>query len=200
MPLPARLGVPKRRLEGLEGLRPGKRQAWTPRKSYWWGLGLGVPKGIWSVCRVACLAKRQAWTPRKSYWCGLGVFACGVGGAKKAPWQTAHLNANKKLLVGPWCLCLQGWGCQKRVWQTAGLNVKKKLLMGLGAFACGVGGAKKAFGALGEFEASQTAGLNAKKKLLMWPWCLCLQAWGCQKGVWSVWRVWGLANGRRERQ
>ena len=124
----AGLGVPKKRLERLEGLRPGKR---------------------------------QAWRPRNSYWCGLGVFACGVGGAKKAFGAFGE---------------------------------------GFGVFACGVGGAKKAFGAFGELEASQTAGLNAKKKLLMWPWCLCLQAWGCQKGVWSVWRVWGLANGRRERQ
>ena len=32
MPLPAGLGVPKRRLEGLEGLTPGKRQASTPIK------------------------------------------------------------------------------------------------------------------------------------------------------------------------
>ena len=107
MSLPVRSGVPKRRLERLEGLRRGKRQAWTPIKSYWWGPG---------------------------------------------------------------------------------------------AFACGVRGAKKAFGAFGRFEAWQTAGVNAKKKLLMGPCCLCLRGWGCQKGVWSVWRVWGLANGRRERQ
>ena len=52
------------------------------------------------------------------------------------------------------------------------------------SFACGVGGAKKEFGAFGVFEAWQTAGLNAKKKLLMWPAGL-----GCQKGIWSVWRV-----------
>ena len=36
--------------------------------------------------------------------------------------------------------------------------------MGLGAFACGVGGAKKAFGGFGAFEAWQTAGLNANIK------------------------------------
>ena len=75
--LPASLGVPKRRLERLEGLRPGKRQAWTPIKSYWWGPG---------------------------------AFACKVRGAKKAfggfgkfeAWQTAGVNAKKKLLMGPW--------------------------------------------------------------------------------------------------
>ena len=51
------------------------------------------------------------------------------------------------------------------------------------SFACGVGGAKKEFGAFGVFEAWQTARLNAKKKLLVGPWCLCLQGWGCQKGI-----------------
>ena len=43
--------------------------------------------------------------------------------------------------------------------------------MGLGAFACGVGGAKKAFGgfgAFGAFDGWQTAGLNANKTLLIW--------------------------------
>ena len=57
---------------------------------------------------------------------GFGVFACRVRGAKKAfgrfggfeAWQTAGLNAKKKLLMWPWCLCLclRGWGCKKGVW------------------------------------------------------------------------------------
>ena len=50
-----------------------------------------------------------------------------------------------------------------------GLGVPKRRLErlegGFGVFACGVGGAKKAFGAFGEFEAWQTARLNANKKL-----------------------------------
>ena len=69
----------------------------------------------------------------------------------------------------------------------AGLAVPKRhwerLEGGFGVFACGDGGAKKEFGAFGVFEAWQTARLNAKKKLLMGPWCLCLQGWGCQKGI-----------------
>ena len=93
---------------------------------------------------------------------GFGVFACGVGVAKKAfggfggfeAWQAAGLNAKKKLLMWP-----------------AGLGVPKRHLErlegGFGVFACGVGGAKKAFGGFGGFEAWQTAGLNAKKKLLI---------------------------------
>ena len=32
-------------------------------------------------------------------------------------WQTAGLNAKKKLLMGPWCLGLRGWGCQKGIWR-----------------------------------------------------------------------------------
>ena len=172
MSWPAGLGVPKRRLERLEG--------------------------------------------------GFRVFACGVRGAKKAfgsfggfeAWQTAGLNAKKKLLMWPWCLGLRSWGCQKGIWsfggfeawQAAGLNAKKKLLMwpaglgvpkrhlerlegGFGVFACVGRGAKKAFGGFGVFEAWQTAPLNAKKKLLIGPWCLCLQGSGCQKGVWKLWRV-----------
>ena len=81
--------------------------------------------------------KRQASTPKKS------SFACGVGGAKKA---------------------FGGFGAFE-AWQTAGLNANKKLLISLGAFACGIGGTKKAFGGFGAFEAWQTAGLNANKKL-----------------------------------
>ena len=113
MPLPAGLGVPKRRLEGLKGLRPGKQQAWI--KSYWWGPG---------------------------------AFACGVGVAKKASWQTAGLNANKKRLLGPWCLCLRGWGCQKGIWSVwrilglaNGRRERQEKAIDV-AFACGVGGAK----------------------------------------------------------
>ena len=37
--------------------------------------------------------------------------------------------------------------------------------MGLGAFACGIRGAKKAFGAFGGFDGWQTAGLNANMGL-----------------------------------
>lgn len=40
------------------------------------------------------------------------------GAAEKAfggfeGWQTAGLNTQKKLLMGPWCLGLRGWDCQK---------------------------------------------------------------------------------------
>ena len=91
--------------------------------------------------------------------------------------------------------------------------------MSLGAFACGVGGAKKVFGTFGGLDGWQTAALNAnkkrliggakkvfggfggfdgwqtealnanKKRLLYGPWRLCLRGWGCQKGVWRAWRV-----------
>jgi hypothetical protein len=79
------------------------------------------------------------------------------------------------------------------------LPVGLRLDGGFGVFACGVGGAKKAFGRFGAFQAWQTAGLKAKYKLLMWLWglfacgvggakkafgafggwlwCLCLRSW-----------------------
>ena len=57
---------------------------------------------------------------------------------------------------------------------------------GLGALACGVKGAKKAFGGflgvLGVFEgfeAWQTAGLNASKKLLMLDQSIDMVFWEC---------------------
>ena len=107
------------------------------------------------------------------------------------------------LLMWRWCLCLRGWEAKKafgrfEAWQTARLHVNKRLLehlegltpgvstprksywCRLGVFACGVGGATKAFGAFGG-----------------WLWCLCLRGWGCQKGVWSVWRLEGLRPGKR---
>ena len=61
--------VPKRNLERLEGLKPGKT---------------------------------AAFAPIKSCGCGLGALACKVRGAKGTfggfeGWQTAALNANKKL-------------------------------------------------------------------------------------------------------
>ena len=78
------------------------------KKLLMWPAGLGVPKRH--------LERLEG---------GFGVFACLVRGAKKAlggfgvfeAWQTARLNAKKKLLIGPWCLCLQGSGCQKGVWK-----------------------------------------------------------------------------------
>ena len=54
--------------------------------------------------------------------CAKNAFG-GFGGFDA--WQTAGLNANKKLLIDSWalclrgwgCLCLQGWRCQKGVWR-----------------------------------------------------------------------------------
>jgi hypothetical protein len=48
------LGLPKNYLKGLEPLRAGKRQTWTPRKNIdiYWLSGLPRQKGIWSVWKV----------------------------------------------------------------------------------------------------------------------------------------------------
>ena len=73
---------PFRGLEGLEGFRPGKRQAWTPIKSHGCGLlpALEAQKKPlkWPLRGFRCLeglegfrpGKRQAWTPIKSHGCG----------------------------------------------------------------------------------------------------------------------------------
>ena len=170
----------------------GKRQASTPRKSYW--------DGRWAlVC--------------------FGAFARGVRGTKKAfggfggldGWQTAGFNAKKKLFG--WALVpfpagkRQAFAPRKAIRMGLGafwmvcVNAKKKILgwaMGFGAFACGVRGTKKAFGGFegvlrgrGFWWASErlTAGKRQastpRKSYWDVPWCLCLRGWGYQR-VWSV--------------
>ena len=52
---------------GLEGSRPGKRQAWTPIKSD----GCGLLPALEAHMEGSRPGKRQAWTPIKSDGCGL---------------------------------------------------------------------------------------------------------------------------------
>ena len=113
---------------GCKGLKAGKRQVWTPRRSD--GCGLGVAFAC-AVGRSAKLlqsfkgfrgfkrfkrfkgfrgfkglraGKRQAWTPIRSHGCGLGVaFACAG-------------KRSEKLLqsLWPWgSFCLRGWALRK---------------------------------------------------------------------------------------
>ena len=73
-------------LEGFRGLGAGKRQAWTPIRSHWCGLGMPVGceclvngtldrrEKVWTPIRIwpsgtYCLR----WTPIRSHWCGLGM-------------------------------------------------------------------------------------------------------------------------------
>ena len=165
-----------------------------------WCVGLrgqGCQKSLWRVLERLKPGKRQAWTPVKSYW-------CRVEGQEKAldvalvPWP-AGTGVPKEPL--------EGFG-KFEAWQTAGLNASKKLMRshwrprksswcGLGALACGVRGAKRAFGgfwrvwslANGRLDRQEKAidvAFKAKKKLLMWPWCLGLRGQACQKGFWRV--------------
>ena len=69
--------------------------------------------------------------------------------------------------------------------------------MGLGAFACGVGGSKKAFGAFGGFDGWQTAGLNAKKKRLIYgPWCFACGVGAPKRPLEGLERLEGLTAGK----
>ena len=77
-----------------------------------------------------------------------------------------------------------------QVWTVVSLPVGLRLDGGFGVFACGVGGAKKAFGRFGAFQAWQTAGLNAKKKLLMWLWCLFACGVGGAKKAFGAFGGW----------
>ena len=85
----------------FKGLRPGKRQAWTPIRSHW--CGLGVPVGCGSR-HAKTMFKRlrglkrvtpgewHAGPPRRSHWCGLCLTA-------------------KKPLMWLWGFCVRGWAC-----------------------------------------------------------------------------------------
>ena len=73
---------PFRGFRGLEGFRPGKRQAWTPIKSHGCGLlpaleahkkPLKWPFRGFRGLEGFRAGKRQAWTQRKSHGCGLGM-------------------------------------------------------------------------------------------------------------------------------
>ena len=124
---------------------------------------------FWSVKSFGALACRVRGAKKPLE--GFGWFeawqTAGLNATKKA--IDVALKAKKKLLMWRWCVGMRGQGCQKSLWrvlegfegfeawQTAGLNASKKLLMsprkarkscwcGLGALACGVRGAKKAFG------------------------------------------------------
>ena len=98
---PARLGVPRSfcrvlkilrvlavfGFKGFKGLRAGKRQAWTPIRSLWCGLGVPVGCGI-----------RHAKRMFKQ-----GFEACNA-------WRMAGWTAHKKPLMWPWgSFCLRGW-------------------------------------------------------------------------------------------
>ena len=96
--------MPKRRLEGLEGLTPGKWQASTPIRTKKAFRGFGRfdawQTAGFNAIKIYCLeglegltpGKRQASTPIST------KKAFGAFGGFDA-WQTAGSNANKKLLV-----------------------------------------------------------------------------------------------------
>ena len=151
---PAELGGP---LGGLERLRPGKRQPWTPiRGPYNHCCGRGVP---FSHCCGLVVAfalgylfpaelgglleglrpgKRQPWTPIRSHCCGRGC---------------------------PWAIAVAG-GCPSAIavafWWLLRAGVARVGLVGV-PFPCG---AVRTFGG---FQAWQTAALSAYKKPLLRP-------------------------------
>ena len=110
-----------RGFKGFKRLRAGKRQAWTPIRSHWCGLGcllaagLGMPKR-WGP------GKRQAWKLIRSDWCGVGVpVGCRIRHAKS---MLKRLKGLKRVTPGE-----PQAGCPRRS-DGCGLGV---------AFACAVG-------------------------------------------------------------
>ena len=177
----------------LKGLMPGKRQAWTPVKSYWcrvegeekavdvalvpWRAGSGVPKEFWMVLEGLKRGKRQAWTPVKSYWCrvegqekvvdvALVRWPAGSGVPKKA---FDGFGGFWRVLEGLKPGKRQAWTPVKSYW--CRLEGREKAIdAALVRWPSGCGVPKKLLEGFGGFEAWQTAGLNASSKLLMSLW------------------------------
>ena len=93
-------------------------------------------------------------------------------------------------------------------WQTAGLNASKKLLMSPGRprkaidmalvpWRAGTG-VPKGFGRFLEcFTAGKRqAPVKSQEKLLIWPWCLGVRGQRCQKRLWRV--LEGFTAGKRQ--
>ena len=61
----------------LTGLRPGKRQAWTPLTTEGSGLSAWskLPRSVLGILRVLRPGKRQAWTPLTTEDCGLSAWS-----------------------------------------------------------------------------------------------------------------------------
>ena len=213
VPWRAGSGMPKEPLEGfMEGLKPGKLQAWTPVKSYWcrlegqeraidvalvpWRAGSGVPKeplegfGGFEAWQTAGLNARNKWCrldgQEQAFDVALGALACGVTRAKRAFGGLCTVWSLKPTA---------GLNASKKGINVA-LKAKKKLLMwpwclGLRGHGC----QRRVLEALkiGKRQAwtpvkwrAIDVALKAKKKLLMWPWCLGLRGQGCQKSLWTV--------------
>ena len=145
---------------------------WTPRKSCWCGLSA-------LACRVK-LERHATKQPRPAgsrvpkkplegfggFWGVLKVFEAFDA------WQTAGLNASKKLLMAPFMApWMAPWTPRKRCW------------CGLSALACGVKLERHAT------KQPRPGGSRVPKEPL--------ESFG---GFWGVWGVWRLANGRLERQ
>ena len=135
--------------KGFKRLRAGKRQAWTPIRSYWcvalgcllaagWSMSNGRLGPPWRVVRVLSLlrvcfkglraGKRQTWTPIRSHWyvvvgCLLAAGWSMVNGRLRSPWRVVRFLNLLRVFK---CFRFKGW-------QTASLDAHKKPLM------CGLG-------------------------------------------------------------
>ena len=177
----------------LEGLRPGKRQPWTPIRSHCSGrkvplshcCGLVVACACGSGACWACWGtlSLRSYANFWSVWRVLGFEA----------WQTAALNAYKKPLLRP-----EG-ALEPLLWPCGGFCVREWRVLGLLGYLFPAELCERLEGleGFGGFEAWQTAALNAYKKPLQRPeGALSLRSYA---NVWRVWRVLeGLRPGKRQ--
>ena len=133
----------------LEGLKPCKRQAWTPVTSFWCRVE-NEEKAV-DVALVRWPAGSRVPKKPLEGFRGFGRFEA---------WQTAGLNASKKAI-----------DVALKAKKEPGLNASNRLVMlpwrprkscwcGLGALGAGSGVPKKLLEGFRRFEAWQTAGLK----------------------------------------
>ena len=161
-----------KRFKCFRGLRPGKRQAWTPIRSHWSGLGVAFEtfKG-WQTVGLNANKKQLLLLANNSK-----LMASRVGRAKRMVKRFKRFKGFKRfsglrpgkrqawtpweaILKWPWPgFCLRGWAFQEafeafealRGWQTASLNAHRSHWSGLG--------------------------------VVMWPWgSFCLHGWALQE-------------------
>ena len=147
---------------GLEGLRPGKWQTWTPIRSHCCGRGVPLSHCCGLVVAFAC--------GRGACWACWGTFSLRRWANFWRSWKVwsvwglanGSLERVKEAIAAavgcPWAIAVALWWLLRA-------GVAPVGLVGV-PFACGVGRTFGGFGGFGGFEAWQTAALNAYKRPL----------------------------------
>ena len=211
---------PARHFKRFKGLKPVKRQPWTPIRSHCCGRGDALSHccglavafacrrgACWACWGTVCL---RSWAFCMREWRVLGLlgvpFPCGAGRTCRGfgAFGTLEAGMARVGLVGVPFACgagrtFGGFGAFGASWRLLGLlgYLLPAKLGVLHAGVCGAGRTFGGFGAFGAFEACQTAAWNAYKKPLLRPGgCLEPLLWPCGGFCLRAWRLLGLLGYR----